>query len=137
MKKLYLLVLLVLLSSLLCYGTSNAWEFKPFNDWDKAEKALFASNCVFRTVDMLQTNDIFARKDEGYYEMNPLIDAGVNKFGTKFIPIWFVSMGVAEYLIIDALPHKYRKIALGVTNAVSLGLIYNNNRIGLGLNFSF
>jgi hypothetical protein len=114
-----------------------AWEFRPFNDWDKTEKALFASSCVLRTVDMLQTNDIYNREDEGYHEINPLIDAGVNKFGTKFIPVWFITGTIAEYLILDALPHKYRKIALGVTNAVSLGLIYNNNRIGLGLNFSF
>ena len=133
MKKLYLPI--ILLSLLVCCEISNAWDFKPFKDWDKTEKALFASSCVFRTVDMLQTNDIY-HHDE-YYEINPAIDYGVDKFGTKFIPVWFISMGIAEYLIVDALPHKYRKIALGVTNAVSLGLIYNNNRIGLGLNFSF
>ena len=133
MKKLYLLM--VLLLPLLWCKTSDAWDFKPFNDWDKTEKALFASSCVFRTIDMLQTNDIY-HHDE-YHEINPFINAGVDKFWTKFIPVWFITMGLAEYLIIDVLPHKYRKVALGVTNAVSLGLIYNNNRIGLGLNFSF
>ena len=132
MKKLCLLV--ILLSSLMCHK-AYAWDFKPFSDWDKTEKALFASSCVFRTIDMLQTNDIY-HHDE-YHEINPLIDSGVDKFGTKFIPVWFVTMGLTEYLIVDALPHKYRKVVLGVTNAVSLGLIYNNNRIGLGLNFSF
>ena len=133
MKKLYLLM--VLLLPLLWCKTSDAWDFKPFNDWDKTEKALFTSSCVFRTIDMLQTNDIY-HHDE-YHEINPFIDSGVDKFGTKFIPVWFVTMGLTEYLIVDALPHKYRKVVLGVTNAVSLGLIYNNNRIGLGLNFSF
>ena len=134
MKKLCLLV--ILLSSLICHK-AYAWEFRPFNDWDKTEKALFASNCVLRTVDMLQTNDIYARKDEGYYEMNPLIDAGVDKFGTKFIPVWFITGTIAEYLIVDAMPHPWRKAALGVFNAVSIGLIYNNHQKGLGLNFSF
>ena len=134
MKKLCLLM--VLLPLLWC-KTSNAWNFKPFNDWDKIEMSLFLSNCVLRTVDMLQTNDIYNREDEGYHEINPLIDAGVNKFGTKFIPVWFITGTIVEYLIVDAMPHKYRKVALGVTNAISIGLIYNNNRIGLGLNFSF
>ena len=119
----------------LCVGSANAWEFKPFDDWDKTEKALFASNSVLRTVDMLQTNDIYHHKE--YHEINPFIDAGVDKFGTKFIPVWFVGMGVAEYLVVDALPHSWRKGVLGFTNAVSLGLVYHNNQIGLGLNFSF
>ena len=103
--------------------------------WDKTEKTMFIAHSTIRAVDMLQTNDIY-HKDE-YHELNPMIDWGVNQMGTKFIPIWFVGIGVVEYILLDQLSHNNRKIGLGALTALGLGVVCHNNSIGLGLNFSF
>ena len=117
------------------FTASTCSLVRASDDWDTYDKSLFAAHQVIRTVDMFQTNDIYDHKE--FYEMNPIIDRGVDEFGTKFIPVYFVGMAVAEYLIADALPSKYRKVFLGVGTAVSLGLVYHNNDIGLGLSFKF
>lgn len=126
MIKIMLMIMAVLFSS----ATVHAED-----EWDTYDKSLFAAHQLIRTVDMFQTQDIYNHKE--FYEMSPIIDRGVNEFGTHFIPVYFASIGVIEYLIADALPSPYRKTFLGVGTAVSLGLIYRNNSIGLGMSFKF
>ena len=114
---------------------ANAWEFKPFDGWDKTDKALFATGLVFQTVDMLQTNDIY--HDDDYHEVNPIIDAVVDAGGTKVLPLYFLSTAFIKYAVADNLSGEYRKAFLATTTAISVGLVVHNNSIGLGLNFNF
>lgn len=114
---------------------SIASNARAGDEWDTYDKSVFVAHQVFRTVDMFQTQDIYNHKE--FYEMNPIIDRGVNKFGTHFIPVYFVAMGVAEYLIADALPDPYRKVFLTAGTMVTIGLVHHNKSIGLGMSFEF
>lgn len=130
MKSLFsILSLFVFLS---CYSCAN---LRPFDDWDTTERIMFAANSVVRTVDMLQTNDIF-HNDE-YHENNPFLNFGVDTIGTGFVPVWFIGMTFIEYLLLNNLSHDHRKIWLGLATIFSAGLVMNNNSIGLRMNFKF
>lgn len=102
--------------------------------WNKVDKTLLTINGAVMTVDMLQTINIYNREDEGYYEMNPIIDWGVDRMGKSFIPLYFVSSFGVRYLIADSFP-KYRSLFLTSTGIVSTALILHNNSIGLELGF--
>ena len=100
--------------------------------WNRRDKTLLTINGVLMTIDMLQTADIY-RHDE-YYEVNPIIDSGVDKFGTGFIPVYFAGSFGARYLIADQLK-SWRPWFLTGTAAVSAGLVIHNNSIGLEIGF--
>ena len=127
--RLAFLLVLVLIGLPLCS------EDRAGDEWDTYDKSLFVAHQIIRTVDMFQTQDIYNQKE--FYEMNPVIDTGVDRFGTHFIPIYFVGMAVAEYFIADALPSNYRKAFLTVGSAVSVGLVYHNKAAGLNMSFKF
>ena len=121
MKNLSFILILILCS---CAGTDK---------WTKADKTLLTINGVMMTVDMLQTQDIYRRSE--YYEINPVIDAGVKQFGTGFIPFYFIGSFGLRYLIADSLPSTYRKVFLSGTALVSTFLVINNDSIGLKVRF--
>jgi len=100
--------------------------------WTKTDKALLTINGVLMTVDMLQTADIY--QHEEYYEINPVIDFGVGKFGTGFIPFYFAGSFGLRYLIADQLK-SWRPWFLTGTAAVTAGLVIHNNSIGLKIGF--
>lgn len=102
-------------------------------NWDKTDKALLTSKLTLHAIDMLQTKDIY---DDDYREINPIISSGVGAVGEKFIPIYFVTTGILNYVVADYLD-EYRKPFLAGSNAVSLVLVLHNRSIGLGLNFKF
>ena len=85
------------------------------------------------TIDMLQTADIYQHPDE-YYEVNPVINFGVAKFGTGFIPLYFAGSFGLRYVIADQLK-SWRPWFLTGTAAVSAGLVIHNNSIGLEVGF--
>ena len=101
--------------------------------WTKGDKTLLTINGVLMTVDMLQTEDIF--RHEEYYEINPIINTGVNHFGTGFIPFYFAGSFGLQYLVADALPNIYRKMFLTGSAAMSAALVIHNNSIGLEVGF--
>ena len=88
------------------------------------------------TADMLQTNDIYDRGEDGYYEVNPVIAWGVESVGKGFVPLYFASSFYLRYQIADWFP-QYRAKFLGTTAMVSGSLVVHNQDIGLGLNFGF
>ena len=100
--------------------------------WTKTDKTLLTINGVLMTIDMLQTADIYRHSE--YYEVNPIIDGGVNRFGTGFIPVYFAGSFGVQYLIADQLK-SWRPWFLSGTAAVSAGLVIHNNSIGLEVGF--
>ena len=90
-------------------------------------------NGVLMTVDMLQTADIYQNLDE-YHEINPVINFGVAKFGTGFIPFYFAGSFGLRYVIADQLK-SWRPWFLTGTAAVTAGLVIHNNSIGLEVGF--
>jgi len=100
--------------------------------WTKTDKTLLTINGVLMTIDMLQTADIY--QHEEYYEANPVINFGVGKFGTGFLPFYFVGSFGLRYLIADQL-NSWRPWFLAGTAAVSAGLVIHNNSIGLEIGF--
>ena len=100
--------------------------------WTKMDKTLMTINGVLMTMDMMQTMDIYRHSE--YYEINPIIDAGVNEFGTEFIPVYFAGSFGLRYLIADKIG-GWRPWFLAGTAAVSAGLVINNNSIGLNIEF--
>jgi len=100
--------------------------------WTKTDKTILSINGVLMTIDMLQTADIYHNDD--YYEINPVINFGVSKFGTGFIPFYFAGSFGAQYLIADQLD-SWRPWFLTGTAAVSAGLVIHNNSIGLEVGF--
>ena len=101
--------------------------------WTKTDKTLLTINGVLMTIDMLQTADIYHHPEE-YYEVNPVINFGVAKFGTGFIPFYFAGSFGARYLIADQLK-SWRPWFLTGTAAMSAGLVIHNNSIGLEVGF--
>jgi hypothetical protein len=100
--------------------------------WTKTDKTLLTINGVLMTIDMLQTADIYRHSE--YYEVNPVIDAGVERFGTGFIPMYFAGSFGMRYVIADQLK-SWRPWFLTGTAAVSAGLVIHNNSIGLEVGF--
>lgn len=105
-------------------------------DWDTVEKTMFGTLLTMKAIDCLQTSDIYDHPDK-YYEINPIINWGVEEFGKKFIPIYFVGSSYLSYLITDKVFPKYKKETLGILNTIQLGVIYYNHTAGLSLSFRF
>ena len=106
---------------------SHAW------DWDNTDKTMFGISTVLLTMDFMQTNNIYDRDE--YYEINPVIDWGVDRIGKKFVPIYFSASLVAKYFIADNLDSKWRKGFLGLCILTSGFLVIHNNSIGLRFSF--
>lgn len=115
---------IALLFSLLVAPAYAGW-----NDWDRVDKALFTSLTALAFVDMQQTNYIM--NNDNYKELNPVI----NTLGKDMVVPYFVGSMVLSYFIADALPGKYRKVFLGVCNAVEIYWTTNNKRIGVKISF--
>ena len=126
------LILLTSLSVVLSVSAVSCSGLQTTREWDTTEKTMFATNQAIRTIDMMQTSYIFA--NAAFHEINPILVAGVSVLGPLFVPIYFVGVGIAEYLILDQIENPtYRKVAIGALTAVSVGLVYHNNAIGIGL----
>lgn len=128
------LLTLGLLSCMAC-SSAHAWDFKPFDGWNKTDKVLYGTGLVFQTIDLLQTNYIYSHSE--YHEINPVIDTVVDMAGTKALPLYFLSTALLKYAVADMLEGSYRTTWLATTTAISVGLVYHNNSIGLGLDFTF
>jgi len=117
---------------LLSFSAISCSGLQTTREWDTTEKTMFVANQAIRTIDMMQTSYIFA--NAAFYEVNPILVAGVSILGPLFVPIYFIGVGIAEYLILDQIENPvYRKVAIGVLTAASIGLVYHNNSIGVGL----
>ena len=93
---------------------------------------MFVATQAVRTIDMMQTSYIFSHA--AFYEINPILVGGVSVLGPLFVPIYFIAVGIAQYLILDQIEDPVnRKVVMGAIGVVSVGLVYHNNAIGLGL----
>jgi hypothetical protein len=103
--------------------------------WDKQEKQLMWMYVAGQIVDYGQTNDIYERKDEGYYEINPVIDKVYETGGSPALAVWKVGGTLAVAGAAHHLESKWRKRLLIGVNMVVWGLVTNNFIIGLNWSF--
>jgi len=104
------------------------------NGWHKSDKTLLYINGVLMTADMLQTQNIYDRSEEGYYEYNPVINWGVGKMGKAFVPLYFGSAFALQWKICDMFPAVRTKL-LATSSLGSAMLVIHNQDIGLRFSF--
>ena len=127
-------LLVALALSLSMYTSqSTAGEFEHFNKWDTEDKVLLGVTYTAGAVDVLQTHSIFHQDD--YKEFNPIINAGVDKFGHKFITPYFVASGLLVYTAAGFLKGKKRTTFLSIMCILESAVVINNDRVGVRLKF--
>jgi hypothetical protein len=96
------------------------------DDWNDADRVLYASTVAGDVLDWSQTRRGAAMK---YTEYNPFInikDAGqVNRY--------FLVTPVVQYLVADLLPQDLRTWFLGAALAAEVGSVAHNRRVGLSI----
>jgi hypothetical protein len=122
-------------------------ESSSADKWDKEDETLAAIFTAAALADWGQTRDIVKnRKDKhttnkdgstyhekGYYEKTNLIlgkNPSMDKVNTYMPLATAATLAAAHYL-----PKKYRKPLLYGASLLELMTIYNNNKIGLRINF--
>jgi hypothetical protein len=124
-------ILPILIATFVIFFLSSTASFAK-DKWDTTDKILFTSFTALMVVDYGQTQDIFKRQSEGYYEKSNII---IKKYGQKSVLPWFIVSEVGAWLIADQLPSKWRKTWLVAVNALEIKMIHNNYSIGLKVNF--
>ncbi len=101
--------------------------------WDKSDALWESAFLAVHTLDWGQTLDIASQCDTGaYQELNPFLGQcpSVSEINQYFISTAALHIGVAALL-----PNPYRKIFQKTSFALRLGVVANNARIGLRVNF--
>jgi hypothetical protein len=115
---------------LLCLFLTSCAHIDP---WTKEQKVMAGVYSALHVIDWMQTNDIYNRRDENYWEINPVVDWAHDQAGDLGVATYFagslaVTMGIAHIL-----PSKYRTVWLTASNVVKIGCVGNNLSIGLNL----
>ena len=118
-----LLAWVLLLFSTLTWADNRAWT--------ESEKTWGIVTANLMLLDYTTTRDMTHRYNEGYQEYNPIL--GTHP-GTSQVDLYFVTAGLATWLIADNLD-EYRKPFLQAVSAVELVCVGNNLRIGLRVRF--
>lgn len=103
------------------------------DEWDLEDKILFGITTGLLVIDYSQTKYIY--NHEGYYENNPIISWGTDRFDEKFIPFYFGASIAGSWIITDKLSPRLRKLFLGILIAVQTVVIGDNYFIGVGFSF--
>ncbi len=101
--------------------------------WDKSDALWESAFLAVHTVDWGQTLDIASQCHTGaYQEVNPFLGEcpSVAKINQYFISMAALHIGVAALL-----PNPYRNIFQKTSLALRIGVVANNARIGLSVNF--
>jgi hypothetical protein len=117
-----------LLLSLLFFCLSCAHHPEP---WTPGQKTLATTYTILHTVDWMQTNSVF--KEDGYHEINPLIDYTYEQGGLGCVALYFAASLAATLSIAHILPGRHRAAWLALSSVVKLGLVSHNHSIGLNL----
>lgn len=117
---LWLVLIVVLISPKPCLA----------EDWDKTDKALFATFGTLMAVDMFQTRYIFEHDE--FYETNPIID---NYFPDEKAYGYFALTTLGTYLIADHLKPKHRKSFLRFM--CGMQIVVTSRNASLGIKFDF
>lgn len=106
------------------------------DEWDTIDKSLLYPLITFKIIDCFQTIEIF-ENDKYYEQHNLFIVKGVERFGKKFIPLYFGTEITAIYIFSNDLSSPYRKSALSLLLGSSLFMISHNASIGIGFALPF
>lgn len=100
--------------------------------WTKSEICLQVSSIGLQVIDWGMTLDIVDRKDEGYWEINPILGRHPSRGDVN---IYFAISIASNMLVSHLLPSDWRKAWLSSRIIVSCYLIDRGHGIGLRLNF--
>lgn len=103
------------------------------DDWDTLDKTLMGTLIISHTIDCLQIQYIFDNPE--WHELNPVIRDGVDRYGKRFIPAYFIATTLVTALIADWVPSDYRKAWLGIWVGSSITTIHRNYLVGVGFKF--
>jgi hypothetical protein len=103
-----------------------------FDEWSKRDIALESAWITLNIIDWSQTR--YISKHPEFYESNPILGRhpSISAVDTYFAAGTLLHIGVTHIL-----PSKYRPYWQMITIMGSGACVINNNRIGVGLNFSF
>lgn len=99
--------------------------------WDRTDKLLLVAAITTTTFDYGQTMHI-ARNPQGHYECNPILGEHPSPTAVRN---FFIAGMVANIIIAELLPSKYRKIWLGGWTIVSGTMVLRNR--GQGISFEW
>jgi len=124
----YILVCILIFLTLFLFST-NVRANEP---WDHYDKFMFMNFLALSVVDWGQTVDISKRPNEYYEKYNFILKGHPPTWKTH---AYFATSILANYLIVDILPKKLRKVWLGGGIALELFMTANNASIGLNMRF--
>ena len=114
-------------------GVAIAGEQKWFEveSWDKTDYLLLGTLVTFTIIDWGQTRYIASNSDR-FNELSPLLGdhPSIGKVNRHFVMSSIAIVGVAMIL-----PSKYRKLFLGATAILEIGVTAHNRSIGIGMKF--
>lgn len=130
-------VLIYLILALLAFlfVLKPVYAFEHINKWDPEDQVLMGITVTAGAIDVLQTSWIFAHDD--FDDFNPILNAGVDRYGTEFIPAYFVASGLITYGIAGILDGKARTTFLSITSILESACVINNEMVGVGYSFKF
>lgn len=99
------------------------------DDWDKIDKALFISYAVLQLASLGQANYIF--ENEEYRDYKPFLTARRK----LFLPVYYIGAVLGAGYLADKVTPMRRKLLLGTFILISLDIISDNMRIGIGFSF--
>jgi len=99
-------------------------------EWDKTDKTLFIAYATLQAVSLAQANYIFENADEfGAYK--PFLTARRK----IFLPVYYIGAVLGAGYLADKVSPIRRKLLLGTFILISLDIISDNLRIGIGFTF--
>lgn len=102
---------------------------KASAEWDKIDKALFISYAVLQAASLGQANYIYENEEYGAYK--PFLTARRK----LFLPVYYVGAVLGAGYLADKVTPLRRKLLLGTFILISLDIISDNMRIGIGFSF--
>lgn len=110
----------------------NADGFFKHDPWTKEDTMREAAYLVLHVVDWGQTRNIVNRREEGYWEINPILG---KQPSIKRVDSYMAFSAIAHVGIAYVLPQKWRARFQYTTAGIKTGLVIYNNSAGLRVDF--
>jgi len=107
----------------------QAREANAEGDWDKLDKALFITYSICQLALLGQANYIYENKEYGAYK--PFLTARRK----LFLPVYYAGAVLGAGYLADKVTPIRRKLLLSTFILISVDIISDNMRIGIGFSF--
>ena len=114
---------------LLIFGLIFCQTQKANAEWDNIDKALFASYAFLQLASLGQANYIFDNEEYGEYK--PFLTARRK----IFLPVYYIGAVLGAGYLADKVTPLRRKLLLSTFILISVDIISDNMRIGIGFSF--